>query len=134
MQARQPRMQVLILPGNPGSAAFYRVFMQQLFDAFDGAADVMAVSHVGHDCGDISRGAVWGLDCQVKHKVQLVQELTAPGRPPLVVLAHSIGSFITLQVSQFSSSAVVCFCLPIMAYIHIQRCPMFSSRLAASDA
>jgi pimeloyl-ACP methyl ester carboxylesterase len=102
MQSPQPRMQVLVLPGNPGSACWYRVFMQQLFAAFNGSADVMAVSHVGHDCENISSGAVWGLDCQVQHKVELLQELTTPGRPPLVVLAHSIGSFITLQVGPSS--------------------------------
>jgi hypothetical protein len=93
-----PQAQVLIVPGNPGCAAFYHNFMQQLHTAFGGTADVLGVSHVGHDADDISQGAVWGLDCQVQHKVQLLQELMAPGRPPLVILAHSIGSYIMLQV------------------------------------
>lgn len=99
VQATQtPTTQLLVVPGNPGYAGFYTDFMQQLHHSFDGAADVLAVSHVGHDAEDISRGAVWGLGCQVQHKAQLVRELTAPGRPPLVILAHSIGAYIMLQV------------------------------------
>lgn len=101
LQATRPvQTQVLVVPGNPGCAAFYRKFMQQLHTAFGGAADVMAVSHVGHDASNISKGAVWGLDSQVDHKAQLLQQLMAPGKPPLVILAHSIGSFIMLQVGR----------------------------------
>lgn len=72
--------------------------MQQLHSTFDGAADVLAVSHLGHDGDNLSRGSVWGLDDQVQHKVQLLRQLMAPGRPPVVILAHSIGSYIMLQV------------------------------------
>lgn len=72
--------------------------MQQLHVSFRGTADVLAVSHVGHDADDLSRGTVWGLECQVQHKVQLLQQLMSPDRPPLVILAHSIGSYIMLQV------------------------------------
>lgn len=100
LQATRPaQAQVLVVPGNPGCAAFYRKFMQQLHTAFGGAADVMAVSHVGHDADNIIQGAVWALDCQVDHKAQLLQELMAPGKPPVIILAHSIGSYIMLQVS-----------------------------------
>lgn len=101
VQATQtPAAQLLVVPGNPGYAGFYAHFMHQLHGAFNGAADVLAVSHVGHDAEDISRGAVWGLGCQVQHKAQLVRELTSPGRPPLVILAHSIGAYIMLQAVQ----------------------------------
>lgn len=111
----RPRVQVLVVPGNPGSAGFYRMLMQQVFAAFDGAADVMAVSHVGHDPDDISKGAVYGLDCQVQHKAQLCRELTAPGRPPLVILAHSIGAYIMLQVGS-------CALSPAVGLIHSCQC------------
>jgi alpha-beta hydrolase superfamily lysophospholipase len=99
VQATQtPAAQLLVVPGNPGYAGFYTDFMQQLHGAMGGTADVLAVSHVGHDAEDISRGAVWGLGCQVQHKAALVRELTSPGQPPLVILAHSIGAYIMLQV------------------------------------
>jgi predicted alpha/beta hydrolase family esterase len=41
---------------------------------------------------------VWCLDSQIQHKVALLKErVLAPGRPPAVILAHSIGSYIMLQ-------------------------------------
>lgn len=79
-----------------GCAAFYRKFMQQLHSAFDGTADILAVSHVGHDTASISQGKVYGLDSQVDHKAQLLAQLQGP----TVVLAHSIGSYVMLQALQ----------------------------------
>ena len=35
--------------GNPGSASFYAYFMRRLHALFDGAVDVVAVSHMGHE-------------------------------------------------------------------------------------
>jgi hypothetical protein len=96
-----PAVQLLVVPGNPGAAAFYRCFAQQLHAAFGGAADVLAVSHVGHDTCDLSRGGVWGLEEQVQHKLQLLAEVVlarGTARPPTIILAHSIGSWIMLQV------------------------------------
>lgn len=93
------QLQLLVVPGNPGLASFYSVFMQQLHQAFGGRADVLAMSHVGHDADNITRGRVWGLDDQVQHKAAVLQDLMLlPNRPPTVILAHSIGSYITLQV------------------------------------
>jgi hypothetical protein len=41
---------------------------------------------------------VWCLDSQIQHKVALLKEhVLAPGRPPAVIVAHSIGSYIMLQ-------------------------------------
>jgi hypothetical protein len=41
-------LQVLVVPGNPGNALFYQCFLKLLHAAFDGSADVLAVSHLGH--------------------------------------------------------------------------------------
>jgi hypothetical protein len=41
---------------------------------------------------------VWCLDSQIQHKVAVLKEhVLTPGRPPAVILAHSIGSYIMLQ-------------------------------------
>jgi hypothetical protein len=43
---------------------------------------------------------VWCLDSQIQHKVQLLKDhVMLPGKPPAVVLAHSIGSYMMLQVT-----------------------------------
>lgn len=46
--ATQASLQVLVVPGNPGNARFYECFLKLLHGAFDGTADVVAVSHLGH--------------------------------------------------------------------------------------
>lgn len=54
----------------------------------------------GHDSQDLSGGQVWCLNTQVDHKVQLMkQHVMAPGKPPAVILAHSIGSYMMLKVT-----------------------------------
>lgn len=42
---------------------------------------------------------MWCLGTQIQHKAHLLKEhVLAPGKPPAVVLAHSIGSYMALQV------------------------------------
>ena len=43
------RLQVLLIPGNPGSAQYYRTQMQMLHQAMGGDIDVAAINHAGHD-------------------------------------------------------------------------------------
>jgi len=41
---------------------------------------------------------VWSLDCQIQHKVDFIrQHVLLPGRPPVVLLAHSIGCYMCLH-------------------------------------
>ena len=43
------RLQVLLIPGNPGSAQYFHTQLQLLHQAMKGRVDVMAISHAGHD-------------------------------------------------------------------------------------
>jgi hypothetical protein len=58
------RLQILIIPGNPGAAAYYSPFMQQLYNAFDGRMDIHSISQLGHDPfgfqhGQVSHLVIW---------------------------------------------------------------------------
>ena len=44
-------LQILVIPGNPGSAAYYLPFMQSLHTAYRGRAAVVALSQLGHAAG-----------------------------------------------------------------------------------
>ena len=46
--AGRSRLQVLMLPGNPGSAGYYEAYIAALHAALHGQADIHAVSHLGH--------------------------------------------------------------------------------------
>jgi hypothetical protein len=87
-----PDVQLLIIPGNPGAARFYVDFIQHLAQLMGGRAAVAAVSNLGMAPDLNPAGQVYDLAQQVDHKVALLQQrFTGPGRPPLVILAHSIG-------------------------------------------
>ncbi|KAI8476477.1 MAG: hypothetical protein J3K34DRAFT_401470 [Monoraphidium minutum] len=90
-------LQIIVIPGNPGSCRFYAAFMEALYSNFGGSADVVAVSHAGHEEGS-GGDKCWTLDCQVSHKVDFLrQHVLLPGAPPAVVVAHSIGSYMMLH-------------------------------------
>ena len=44
-----PKLQVLFIPGNPGSAQYYTMQLGMLHSSLGGDAEVLAVSHAGHD-------------------------------------------------------------------------------------
>lgn len=56
--ATPPAAQLVIIPGNPGSATFYTFFMRQLHTAFGGAIDVTTISNLGHDPQLLTPGKV----------------------------------------------------------------------------
>ncbi|MEW5309180.1 MAG: hypothetical protein WDW38_001085 [Sanguina aurantia] len=88
-------LQVLVVPGNPGSARYFIPFLQSLDKALGGRADLCAITHAGHQGpGGIPHcGKLFSLAEQSEHKAAFLrQHCLLPGRPPVVVLAHSIGS------------------------------------------
>ncbi|KAG1653613.1 hypothetical protein FOA52_011350 [Chlamydomonas sp. UWO 241] len=97
-----PQLQVLLIPGNPGSARFYTLQLRQLHDAMAGRADVLSVSHAGQDADDALSARnghrLWSLTEQVAHKADVIRRYCLlPGRPPLVVAGHSIGAHMAVH-------------------------------------
>ncbi|BDA41944.1 probable lipid droplet-associated hydrolase [Coccomyxa sp. Obi] len=94
------RCQALVIPGNPGAAAYYTPFMQRLFEAFGGGIDIYSLSQLGHDQYGLNTGRVFNLREQIQHKVAFLKErMLLPGRPPIVILGHSIGSYIAMHAA-----------------------------------
>lgn len=55
--------------------------------------------NIGHDPHNLSERRVWCLETQVQHKVALLKEhVMGPGKPPAVIVAHSIGAYMMLKV------------------------------------
>ncbi|KAG2453112.1 hypothetical protein HYH02_002443 [Chlamydomonas schloesseri] len=94
-----PRLQVVVIPGNPGSAIYFQPFMRNVYDMLGGEADVLAVTHAGHDPQIPNpTGKVWSLREQVAHKVAFLREhVLLPGRPPVVLVGHSIGAAMMIK-------------------------------------
>ncbi|GAX80131.1 hypothetical protein CEUSTIGMA_g7569.t1 [Chlamydomonas eustigma] len=97
-----PRLQVLILPGNPGSAQYYVPQMELLHQSLLGQADIMSITHAGHDSlihhHEKSDKSLWSLSDQIQHTANFLRQyMLLPGRPPLAIAAHSIGAYIAVH-------------------------------------
>lgn len=106
-QSRQDAL-ILVIPGNPGVVGFYATFMQTLHRAFNGRFPVWAVSHAGHcvppdhmdmveDASLAAKLDVFGINGQIQHKLSFLRE-HVPRETPLVLIGHSIGCYIILEM------------------------------------
>lgn len=104
-----PRVILLFVPGNPGLPQYYIPFLEGVQRALPpGSCAVYALGHLGHSP---SAARIWtgrgivGLMGQVEDKVKFVDELEEKwsvgkeGGPKLVVVGHSIGSWVICEVS-----------------------------------
>ncbi|GAA6055914.1 hypothetical protein JCM3770_002358 [Rhodotorula araucariae] len=112
-QSLPSKLILLFIPGNPGLVGFYRFFLTALRDALPAhlrsQTKVYAVGHLRHtpdfkeDRG-FNPQHLPSLQDQVTDKVTFVDlvaqtdKLGTPGGPKLVVLGHSIGAWIGLQM------------------------------------
>uniref|UniRef100_A0A663MMU3 Lipid droplet-associated hydrolase n=1 Tax=Athene cunicularia TaxID=194338 RepID=A0A663MMU3_ATHCN len=100
-----PRLLFMIIPGNPGLAGYYRTFIQALYCGLNQQYPVWVVSHAGH-CkppSDIKElEDVFGLNGQVEHKLNFLKKNVSKDIK-LVLIAHSIGCYITLEMMKRAS-------------------------------
>ena len=90
----------VIIPGNPGCIQFYEKFAEVLH--LNTKLPVWGVSHTGHvQAGDdVAHPHV--LDCslekQIEHKRMYLEEEVFPQADKVVLIGHSIGCYIILQI------------------------------------
>ncbi|XP_027747657.1 lipid droplet-associated hydrolase-like isoform X4 [Empidonax traillii] len=99
--------------GNPGLAGYYRTFIQALYCGLNQQYPVWVVSHAGHckppsgmemiEDTDIKElEDVFGLNGQVEHKLNFLKKNVSKDIK-LVLIAHSIGCYITLEMMKRAS-------------------------------
>ncbi|KAL4431008.1 hypothetical protein ABPG75_006264 [Micractinium tetrahymenae] len=95
----QPDVHLVVVPGNPGAAPYYEPFMLALHRQLGGRCAISCPSNLGMDCRGLTpRGRVYSLEEQTAHKQALLRERYAgPGRPPVVMLGHSIGTYMCIH-------------------------------------
>ncbi|XP_064364430.1 lipid droplet-associated hydrolase isoform X1 [Dromaius novaehollandiae] len=112
-----PRLLFMIIPGNPGLAGYYRTFIQALYCGLNQQYPVWVVSHAGHckppsgmemiEDTDIKElEDVFGLNGQVEHKLNFLKKNVSKDIK-LVLIAHSIGCYITLEMMKRASGLQV---------------------------
>ncbi|KAJ7341485.1 hypothetical protein JRQ81_005637, partial [Phrynocephalus forsythii] len=122
-----PKVLFLVIPGNPGFSEYYQVFIQTLYRGLKQQYPVWVVSHAGHcqvpnglkmteetDNSDIDD--VFGLRGQVEHKLSFLRK-NVPNDVKLVLIGHSIGSYIALQIMNLAPDLEILRCVHLFPTI-----------------
>ncbi|XP_028635231.1 lipid droplet-associated hydrolase [Grammomys surdaster] len=107
----KPKQLIFIIPGNPGHSPFYEPFAKALYSLMKSRFPVWIISHAG--CSFIPKDKkiltapqesnaqkiedIYGLNGQIEHKVAFLRA-HVPKDVKLVLIGHSVGSYIALQV------------------------------------
>uniref|UniRef100_A0A0E0CD69 Lipid droplet-associated hydrolase n=1 Tax=Oryza meridionalis TaxID=40149 RepID=A0A0E0CD69_9ORYZ len=86
IRAKEPSVHVLLIPGNPGIVAFYKDFIEELYENLGGQASIT------------ERGRLFSLHEQIDHKVDFIEQEFQHSEQSLVLVGHSIGAYICLEI------------------------------------
>lgn len=97
-----PSLVLLFICGNPGLVDYYSLFLSTISSSLP-CATVYGIGHLGHSVRNTSDKLATLRD-QVDHKIRFVDELNRKyqfkeSKVKLVLVAHSIGSWISLEVN-----------------------------------
>ncbi|KAK6942551.1 Lipid droplet-associated hydrolase [Dillenia turbinata] len=100
IRSNDPKLHILFVPGNPGVVAYYKEFIESLYEMLGGSASITAIGHISHTIKNWDCGRLFSLQDQIEHKV-----------------GHSIGAYITLEMFKRSPEKIMyCICLyPFLA-------------------
>ncbi|TCD59886.1 hypothetical protein EIP91_011261 [Steccherinum ochraceum] len=115
---------VIMIPGNPGLAQFYTPFLTAIYEKCNGTLPIMVSALVGHTphIDDSARvfedPSTVALSAQVEHLVDLV-DAAAAVYGKIVLIGHSVGSWLALQVLRARPDAVdhIFLLFPTIAHI-----------------
>ncbi|XP_008050286.2 lipid droplet-associated hydrolase [Carlito syrichta] len=106
----RPKLLIFIVPGNPGFSTFYVPFAKALFSLTSRRFPVWIISHAGHALAPRDKKIltsedpnaqeikdIYGLSGQIEHKLAFLRT-HVPKEMKLVLIGHSVGSYISLQM------------------------------------
>jgi len=116
-----PKRLILVIPGNPGLAAFYAPFMLTLKERLGPSADaIWAISHAGHEvptADELNKHRMsmptvgdhpdlFSLRGQIEHKLDFIRRFV-PEETRLTLVGHSVGCYVTMHVMNKLGRATV---------------------------
>ncbi|XP_062004936.1 uncharacterized protein LOC133722130 isoform X2 [Rosa rugosa] len=99
IQADNPIFHVLIIPGNPGVVTFYKDFVEALYELLGGTASVTVVGHISHT-----------------KKMDFIKQELQNTAVPLLLVGHSIGSYISMEMFRRSPEQVT-YCVGLYPFL-----------------
>ncbi|KAI3688044.1 hypothetical protein L1987_81750 [Smallanthus sonchifolius] len=98
IHATNPRLHILFVPGNPGVISFYTDFLESLYEQMGEAASITAIGHISHSEKDWEQGKMFTLKEQIDHKINFIHQELQALEVPLILVGHSIGSYMSLEI------------------------------------
>ncbi|XP_064967962.1 uncharacterized protein LOC135582277 isoform X1 [Musa acuminata AAA Group] len=98
MRSEESSLHVLLIPGNPGIVLYYKDFVEAIYQLLEGQASVTAIGHICHAAKDWEHGRMFSLEEQINHKVDFIEQEYQNSEHPLILVGHSIGSYICLEI------------------------------------
>jgi len=116
-----PTAVVLFIPGNPGLAEFYIPFLSELYEHSSNIC-ILAQSHLGHT--EEAPAGETSLLAQIDAKIEALDALkrTYPDAK-IIVIGHSVGSYIALQVLKSRPNEIDSLFLLFPTITHIRDTP-----------
>nr|POE68374.1 isoform 2 of lipid droplet-associated hydrolase [Quercus suber] len=106
IHADDPKMHVLFIPGNPGVVAFYKDFVESLYEFLEGR-----VSNWEH-------GRLFSLEEQIDHKMDFIKQELENIEVPMILVGHSIGSYMAIDIFRRSLEKVT-YCIGLYPFLEI---------------
>lgn len=134
IHTKDPKFHVLFIPGNPGVISFYVDFLESLYDLLDGTASMTAISHIAQTEKNWEHGRLFSLQEQTDHKMNFIEHELQDVEVPIVLVGHSIGSYISLDIfKRFQEKVTYCICLyPFLAVNTKSSTQAIIKKMAAS--
>ncbi|KAF5176380.1 Lipid droplet-associated hydrolase [Thalictrum thalictroides] len=135
IQADNPSFHVLFIPGNPGVIIFYKEFLERVYEMLDGCASVTGIGHAGQTRKNWEHGRQFSLQEQIDHKVDFIKQEFQNTEFPLLLVGHSIGSYISLEVFKRNQEQVK-YCIGLYPFLSLNKDSLYQSfigKLAGSQ-
>ncbi|KAK9755317.1 hypothetical protein RND81_01G017600 [Saponaria officinalis] len=101
-----PTLHVLFIPGNPGIVNFYTDFLESLYEQLDATASITAIGHISQTAKDWERGRLFSLEEQINHKIDFIAHELQSSHIPVILVGHSVGSYISIEIFKRASPKV----------------------------
>ncbi|CAG7877858.1 unnamed protein product [Brassica rapa] len=120
IKAEDSTFHVLFIPGNPGVVPFYKDFLESLYEFLDGNASITAIGQISQTSKDWESGRLFSLQEQIDHKVGFIRQDMEGVKVPIILVAHSIGSYISLDILRKFSEKVV-YCIGLYPFLTLNK-------------
>ncbi|XP_031102306.1 lipid droplet-associated hydrolase [Ipomoea triloba] len=134
VHAQDPKLHVVFIPGNPGVVSFYVDFIESLYELLGGTASITAIQHISHGKKNWEYGRLFSLKAQIDHKMNFIEQELHNVEVPIVLVGHSIGSYISLEIFKRSRKKMG-FCIGLYPFLTVNTkswTQFFIKKIAAS--